>query len=66
VVESQVIRQELETRKALEKAKGLIMRELGISENEAFKKIQKYSMDNRKSMREIAEAIIMSNEMKKI
>jgi signal transduction protein with GAF and PtsI domain len=66
VVESQVIRQELETRKALEKAKGLIMREMGISENEAFKKIQKYSMDNRKSMREIAEAIIMSNEMKKI
>jgi AmiR/NasT family two-component response regulator len=42
------------------------MREMGISENEAFKKIQKYSMDNRKSMREIAEAIIMSNEMKKI
>ena len=66
VVESQVIRQELETRKALEKAKGLIMRELGISENEAFKKIQKYSMDNRKSMREVAEAIIMSSEMKKI
>ena len=66
MVESQVIRQELETRKALEKAKGLIMRELGISENEAFKKIQKYSMDNRKSMREVAEAIIMSSEMKKI
>jgi AmiR/NasT family two-component response regulator len=42
------------------------MRELSISENEAFKKIQKYSMDNRKSMREVAEAIIMSNEMKKI
>jgi AmiR/NasT family two-component response regulator len=66
VVESQVIRQELETRKALEKAKGLIMRELSISENEAFKKIQKYSMDNRKSMREVAEAIIMSSEMRKI
>jgi len=66
VVETQVIKEELETRKAVEKAKGIMMRESGISEEESFKRIQKFAMNNRKTMREVAEAIIMSNELKKI
>lgn len=66
VVETQVIKEELETRKSVEKAKGVMMRELGISEDEAFKKIQKFAMNNRKTMREVADAIVLSNEMKKI
>ena len=33
------------------------------SEQEAFRKIQKASMNNRKSMREVAEAILLTNEM---
>ncbi|MBN1298768.1 MAG: GAF and ANTAR domain-containing protein [Actinobacteria bacterium] len=66
VVESQVIKEELETRKAVEKAKGIIMKDLGIAENSAFKKIQKFAMDNRKTMREVAEAIVLSSEMKKL
>jgi len=66
VVESQVIREELETRKAVEKAKGIIMKDFSITENEAFKKIQKFAMNNRKTMREVAEAIVLSSEMKKI
>lgn len=66
VVESQVIREELETRKSLEKAKGILMKELNLSEEEAFKKIQKFSMDNRKPVREVSEAIILSNEMRKL
>ncbi len=66
VIESQVIREELETRKSLEKAKGIIMKEFNLSEDEAFKKIQKFSMDNRKPVREVAEAIILSNEMRKL
>lgn len=65
LVESQIIREELETRKIVEKAKGVLMQETGFSESEAFRKIQKYSMDTRKSMREVAEAILTANAMKK-
>ncbi len=65
VVETKVIKEELETRKVLEKAKGILMKEYGLTENKAFKKIQKFAMDKRKSMREVSEAIIMSYEMKK-
>ncbi len=57
--------EELETRKAVERAKGILMREEGMPENEAFRKIQKQSMDLRKSMREIAEAIILMENMRK-
>jgi len=66
VVESQVIKEELETRKAVEKAKGIIMKEFSVSEDEAFKKIKKFAMNNRKTMREVSEAIVLSSEMKKI
>jgi len=55
----------LETRKLVEKAKGILMKELEISENDAYKKIHRKSMDSRKSMKEISEAIILSAEMKK-
>ena len=66
VIESKVIREELETRKALERAKGILMREENLSEEEAFKKIQKFAMDKRKSVRELADAIILSHEMKNV
>ncbi|MGQ9632369.1 MAG: GAF domain-containing protein [bacterium] len=64
MVQSQVIREELETRKRVERAKGILMREEGLLEEEAFRRIQKYSMDSRKSMREVAEAIILTHDMK--
>ncbi len=64
VVETKVIKEELETRKAVERAKAILMKEQNLSEGESFRKIQKFAMDNRKSMREVAEAIILSNEMK--
>ena len=54
---------QLETRKVVERAKGLLMEKQGLSEQEAFRKIQKASMNNRKSMREVAEAILLTNEM---
>jgi len=57
--------EELETRKAVERAKGILMREEGMPEEEAFRKIQKQSMDLRKSMREISEAIILMENMRK-
>jgi signal transduction protein with GAF and PtsI domain len=55
----------LESRKLVERAKGILMRELGVSEDEAYKKIHKKSMDMRKTMREIAEAIILTSDIKK-
>ena len=55
--------EKLETRKVVERAKGLLMEKQGLSEQEAFRKIQKASMNNRKSMREVAEAILLTNEM---
>jgi len=54
----------LEVRKVIEKAKGILMKDLGASEDEAYKKIHKKSMDLRKSMREIAEAIILTSDLK--
>jgi len=65
MVEANLIKAELESRKTVERAKGVLMNELGLSEAEAFKKIQKFAMNNRKSMREVSEAIILSSEMKK-
>src|SRR3989338_935652 len=65
MVKTRVVQEELETRKFVEKAKGIFMRDQGLSEDEAFRKIQKQSMDIRKSMREIAEAIILIDKMKR-
>ncbi|MBM4437244.1 MAG: response regulator [Actinobacteria bacterium] len=57
------LKEQLETRKAVERAKGLLMTKLGLTEPEAFKRIQRLSMDRRKSMREIAEAIILAEQV---
>lgn len=64
MVRTKVIQEELETRKLVERAKGILMKGEGLSEEDAFKKIQKYSMNTRKPMKEVAEAIIMTQEMK--
>jgi signal transduction protein with GAF and PtsI domain len=50
----------LEVRKLVERAKGCLMQAKGISEEEAFRLMQRQSMDTRKSMREIAEAVILA------
>ena len=50
--------QRLETRKAVEKAKGVLMKKLKISEAEAFRWIQKTAMDRRLGMREVADAVV--------
>ncbi|HEX6818771.1 MAG TPA: response regulator [Ktedonobacterales bacterium] len=54
---------QLETRKKVEKAKGVLMEKYKLSEQEAYRRIQKLSMNNRKSMREVAEAILLANEL---
>ncbi len=53
----------LETRKVVEKAKGLLMKNKNMTEPDAFREIQRQSMDRRKSMKEIAEAVILAYEM---
>lgn len=53
----------LETRKIIERAKGIMMSQKSMSEQQAFREIQRQSMDRRKTMKEIAEAIVLAHEM---
>lgn len=55
----------LETRKLVDRAKGILMDTQSLSESEAFRRIQKMSMNTRKAMREVAEAIILAHEATK-
>ncbi|MCA9461041.1 MAG: GAF domain-containing protein, partial [Nitrospira sp.] len=55
----------LEVRKLVERAKGFLMASRGLSEPEAFKLLQRQSMNLRKSMREISEAIILAEELQR-
>lgn len=57
-------RQALKDRKTIDQAKGILMAEAGLSEAEAFRLLQKQSMEKRKSMREVAEAILLVHELK--
>jgi AmiR/NasT family two-component response regulator len=59
------LKEALETRKVVEQAKGVLMETHGLRESEAFHRIRKASMDNRKSMREIAEAILLTHQLEK-
>jgi response regulator NasT len=59
------LKETLETRKLVDRAKGLLMDTQGITEAEAFRKIQKMSMNTRKPMKEIAEAILLTHQMEK-
>jgi len=52
------ITERMETRKRVERAKGLLMEKMQLNEPEAFRWIQKTSMDRRLTMREVAEAVI--------
>jgi len=58
------LQKSLEDRKAIEKAKGILIEELRCSEAEAFRTLQRQSMEKRKGMREIAEAVILARELK--
>ena len=62
MVKTNVIQEELETRKLVERAKEILMRRRQMNGNDAFRWIQKKSMDSRKSLRLVAEAILLSEE----
>ena len=55
----------LETRKAVDRAKGILQRDLSLTEDEAYRAMQTESRQRRKSMREIAEAVILGEELRK-
>ena len=57
--------EELEARKIIERAKGILQREMKSSEEEAYLTLQRQSRQRRKSMKEVAEAIILSEEIKR-
>lgn len=52
----------LETRKLVDRAKGILMESQSLTETEAFRRIQKMSMNNRKPMKAVAEAIILAHQ----
>ena len=63
IVETRVIQEELETRKKVERAKGILMKQQNLAEEDAYKLMRKSSMDKRVSMKEIADAIVLSYEI---
>jgi response regulator NasT len=57
------LKETLDTRKIVERAKGVLMDTQGLKEAEAFRKIQQLSMNTRKPMKEIAQAILLAHEI---
>jgi len=63
MVRTKIIEEELEKRKLIDRAKEILMSKKRFSAEKAFRWIQKKSMDTRKSMKEIAEAVIISQDI---
>jgi uroporphyrinogen-III synthase len=63
--ENTELSERLETRKILDRAKGILQRELRVSEEEAYLTIQRQSRQRRKTKKEIAEAIILGEELRR-
>jgi uroporphyrinogen-III synthase len=55
----------LEERKIVDRAKGILQRDLGLSEEEAYLTIQRQSRQRRRSKKDIAEAIVISDEVRR-
>lgn len=63
--ENSHLSEQLETRKLVERAKGILQQELGLTEEQAYLALQRQSRQKRRSMKEIADAIILANELKR-
>ena len=59
------LEERLETRVAVDRAKGILIDHRGLTEQEAFRNIQRMSMNSRKSMREVADAILLTHQVEK-
>ena len=62
--ERTALSERLETRKLLDRAKGILQRDLAMTEEEAYRTLRRESQDRRKSMKEIAESIVLNDELK--
>jgi signal transduction protein with GAF and PtsI domain len=56
--------EQLRTRKVIERAKGILQRDLGLSEEQAYLALQRQSRQKRKPMKEIAEAVLLSDDVR--
>ena len=56
--------EQLQTRKVVERAKGILQRDLALTEEQAYLTLQRQSRQKRKAMKEIAEAIVLSDEVR--
>jgi transcriptional regulator with GAF, ATPase, and Fis domain len=63
MVKTRVIQEELETRKQVERAKEILMTRHKMTGTQAYRWIQKKSMDSRQQVRQVAEAILLSEEL---
>jgi two-component system, response regulator PdtaR len=63
VTENRQLRQTLEGRKVIERAKGTLMTRFGLTEDEAFRRLRRAAMDSRKPMVEIAKALLVSESI---
>lgn len=63
LMQAKLMEEELETRKMIERAKDILMEEKGIGGYEAFQAMRRKSMDTRRPIREIAEAVILASEV---
>ena len=63
IIKTRVIEQELKSRKIIERAKEVLMHRRNMNGEDAYRWIRKRSMDTRKSMLDIAEAIVLSEEL---
>jgi two-component system, response regulator PdtaR len=61
--EAASLRDQLESRKLVERAKGILMARLRVSEDEAYKRLQRASQDENRKMRDIAESIIHTEKI---
>ena len=62
--ENTSLARQLEARKLVERAKGILQRDLGLTEEQAYLTLQRQSRQKRRSMKEVAEAIVLSEEVK--
>jgi signal transduction protein with GAF and PtsI domain len=63
MVKTRVIQEELETRKLVERAKEILMQRMRVNGDAAYRWLQKQSMDSRKTMRQVSEAVLLSQEL---
>lgn len=57
------LREALEARKVIEKAKGILMRRLNLTEEEAFRRLQRQSQESNRKLAQVAEAIVVADQM---